>query len=121
MADYEFSEKDNERISGLANVMKWFGLLVALGGAVSTLFAIVGLFTFGFGLESILGVINGIVLIAFGLAFYLPTDNLKRIATTEGNDIPELMTALGEMNNYLGVTLGLIILDIILVIVRSVL
>ena len=55
-----------------------------------------------------LSIFFSLSIIAIGLAFYFPIDNLKRIVETEGSDIKELMQAFSDLDK--GWTIVIVVL-----------
>lgn len=119
MNNYEFSSEDNAVISDLARWMLIVGGIAVLSGVVFVILGIVNMFGTAFSFASILETLRGAVVLCFGLAFVLPTDNLRRIVKNQGNDINELMTALTEIKTYLTWTLGLIVVMIPLILFEA--
>lgn len=106
MTQYEFSEKQNKIIGQLALWMVVFGVLVLIHSVVIIIIpSLLAMLREGFALSGVLQIFVGLIILFFGLAFLLPTDNLRRIVKTQGNDIDELMAALGEIARYLGIAL----------------
>ena len=97
MANYEFTDHQNRTMNSLAKRLAIFGILIGLGGVAIVISAIGYLRAEGFSLAHYLFFLIGIVTIVMGIVFYRPSDNLKRIVTTEGSDVQELMTALKEL------------------------
>ena len=108
MGEYEFSNDQNTQILDLANFMKITGILATSFGII----AIIATLLTSFRLVSLL---YFIFLVIAGISFYLPTDNLKNIAKTEGNDIKELMQGFKELywswNAIIVILLILLILE----------
>ena len=86
MANYEFSQDENLVILDLARWMMVIGGITVLSGVFYIILGAIQLFSTAFSLGSILETARGVVTLLFGLAFYLPTDNLRRVVNTEGND-----------------------------------
>ncbi|MEM7116286.1 MAG: hypothetical protein AAF614_27880 [Chloroflexota bacterium] len=121
MTNYEFSAEENQVISDLARWMIVIGVFTVASGVLFIITAVGQLFATSFSLGSILETLRAIVTILFGLAFYLPTDNLRKIVKTEGNDISELMIGLSELKQYLTWSLGLGVIMVPLVLIEALL
>lgn len=110
--EYEFSKAENEVFSSLSRWMIILALVI-IGGGIATIISFVADFIFSpiFTLAYGLTIISGIMYCIMGLTFYFPTDNFKRIVTTKGKDITELMTAFREVDR------GWLIVNIVTLIV----
>lgn len=91
MSEHEFTTEQNKVFSNLYKRMLLMAILVLVGGAYSIVFALTGSF-------QLLLIVSGILYVVMAITFYLPLDNFKKIISTEGQDITELMTALNEMD-----------------------
>lgn len=93
---YEFTDKDARIMSAVGSKFQWFGLMMIVLGTASLLFPWV--FS-GPGdlLPKILDTLRSLAGVLVGVLLYRPSDNLKNIFSTEGRDIPELMTAIKEL------------------------
>ena len=99
MTEYEFNEEQNKIIKGVATRCIVQAILLALGGV----FGIIGTaFLTNFSAISpalsIVLFIQSSLFIAMGIAFYPPSANFKRVATTEGSDLTEVMKGLKKLN-----------------------
>lgn len=115
MSEYEFSQDENVIIETLAKRMARVGLLMI------ALFVIIFLNNLSIlssssvlSLIASINIVDSILFIVMGMTLYRPTDNLKFIVSTEGQDISELMTAFGELNNGLRAVMILLVLHFIL-------
>lgn len=113
MSDYEFSSEENNVILSLAKRMQAVSLLLGLTGFFAIANAVHGLLT-GVSPTAIGGLIAGAFAILQSIVFFRPTDNLKKIALDEGEDISELMRGIGEL------AAGLKIIVILLVVMALV-
>jgi hypothetical protein len=115
MSGYEFSSEENTVILTLAKRMRTVSLLLGLTGLIAIGNAIPGLLEGGTP-TGVGGLIAGVFAILQAIIFFRPTDNLKNIVTTEGEDIAELMQGIGELAGGLKmmvILLGLMALVII--------
>jgi hypothetical protein len=96
MTGYEFSSEENTVILSLAKRMRAVSLLLGLTGLIAIGNAIPGLLAGGTPM-SIGGLIAGAFAILQSIVFFRPTDNLKNIVSSEGEDIAELMQGMGEL------------------------
>ncbi len=105
MTEFEFSDKHNQIIIKVGRRLRYVGIIfmiVAVGDLIS---AITRVSNEGFALVSISYFVSSILVAIFGIVLYRPSDNFIRIATTSGNDISELMTALSELRQAFIVSL----------------
>ncbi len=145
MAEYEFSEGQNTEIGSLAHKMRWVGLffiivgILALIGAISVLLAIYqdklpgdwvsnlpaeaqeqmndlppnhqlwGIF-FHYTLVAIIYLLLGVWTRSSAAYF-------QKVVDTRGNDITNLMDALGALNKMYGVLYLLLVIGLILLLV----
>ncbi len=94
--EYEFSKEENKVFASLSTWMIILAIVIIIGGIATIASFILDLPAFGFA--QILTLVSGIMYCIMGLTFYFPTDNFKRIVTTKGKDITELMTAFREVD-----------------------
>ncbi|MHA2253114.1 MAG: hypothetical protein ACXAD7_22315 [Candidatus Kariarchaeaceae archaeon] len=113
-AEYEIPTKIANDIKLTATTFVIQAILFALIGIVSALTALSSDATS----EAFLGLLQAILFIVMGVIFFQPADNFRRIATTEGRDITELMTGFRELNFGLMIVIGsffgLVIINVIL-------
>lgn len=109
MISYEFSEEENRVILSLARRMRAVSLLLGLTGLIAIANAIPALS--GGSPAGVGGIIAGAFAIIQSIVFFRPTDNLKNIVSTEGNDIGELMQGIGEL--VIGLKIIVILLSVI--------
>lgn len=107
---YEFSPEQDSFIADLAKKMRLVGIgLVAFGaiGAVAGLFLITrnGLAT----------LIEGVVNIFLGYWTVRASEYFQRIATTHGEDMTNLMDALGYLHKYYRLSYILLIIGLVLI------
>jgi hypothetical protein len=96
MSAYEFSSEENIVILSLAKRMRAVSVLLGLTGLIAIGNAIPGLLNGGTP-TGIGGLIAGAFAIVQSIVFFRPTDNLKNIVTTKGEDIAELMQGIREL------------------------
>ncbi len=102
MSAYEFSSEENSLILSLAKRMRAVSVLLGLTGLIAIANAIPGLLAGGTP-AGIGGLIAGIFAFVQSVVFFRPTDNLKNIVSTEGEDIGELMQGINELASGLRV------------------
>lgn len=105
---YEFENSQNELIQQLADKMRFVsyfliatGVLVAIGGVFT-------LFRGGIG-----NIISGVVQIIIGVWTKKAASSFNRIVDTQGNDIENLMGALGELRKLYTLQYWLLIISLV--------
>lgn len=88
---YEFNKEEEKVFTDLSKWMLILSIMVILAGIATIVQYFVG--DGGWFL-----LIAGITWILLGISLYFPIDNFKRITTTEGSDIKELMTGFKELD-----------------------
>jgi hypothetical protein len=102
MAEYEFTSEENKTFDSLAGALRRFALTFAVFAA---LLAVMGVMGFFFGrpfVESASWLIVGAATVFLALMFLKPVDNFRHITTTQGQDISELLGAMGQLNKAFG-------------------
>ena len=66
------------------------------------------------GIVAVIAGLYGIVFITMGVMFFRPADNFRRVATTQGNDITEVMTGLQELRGGFRLVSILIVVCLVL-------
>lgn len=97
---YEFGPSQNELIQDLARKMRFVGFLLFAIGALSIIGGIVAIFFLFLGRArgvNLGGIIQGIFFILVGYWTIKAGAAFKRIVDTQGNDLGNLMGALGEL------------------------
>ena len=90
MAEYEFTDDENKTFTAISKNMLYSAIILVISGVVA--------FVLGLVEPSLFDVITGITVLAIGVSLYFPTDNFKRIVSTSGEDIKELMQAFSELD-----------------------
>lgn len=102
---YEFEQSQNELILDLSNKMRFVSyFLIAIG----VLAGIIGLFSVNPGT-----IIQGVVQTLIGIWTLNAASSFKLIVDTEGNDIVNLMGALGELRKLYRLQYWLLIIALI--------
>ncbi|MHA2253115.1 MAG: hypothetical protein ACXAD7_22320 [Candidatus Kariarchaeaceae archaeon] len=92
METYEFTEDQNTVIKAMSNRIVLLSIVVLVGGisiVMGTLLEELSFWLYA----------TGMLYIFLALVLYLPSDNFKKIVTTEGTDIKELGRAFREFGN----------------------
>jgi hypothetical protein len=116
--EYEFNDAENHAIGDLASKMRFvglmgiiFGVLLVLGGLAA---CAGGSKTAGSGVGNFL---QGIFAILVGVWTRSAAGGFQRIVDTQGNDIFNLMAALGELRRIYGLQRILLIIVLVLFVV----
>ncbi|WP_421657012.1 DUF5362 family protein [Leptothermofonsia sp. ETS-13] len=110
MNAYEFNDSQNGLIKDLSQKMRfvgYFSMVVGILAIIGGLFA----FTRG-GLSSL---IQGVIAIVIGLWTLNAANAFKLIVDTQGNDVENLMGALGELRKLYTLQYWLLIIAIIFI------
>lgn len=113
---YEFSSSQNELIKQLAEKMRFVAYFLI---GVGVLIAISGLFTLLRG--GIGNIINGVVQIIIGVWTNKAASSFQLMVDTQGNDIENLMGALGELRKLYTLQYWLLILTLVFMVLGLVL
>lgn len=89
---YEFSGSQNELIKNLADKMRLVGYFLIVAGVLGVVGGVLALRAGGLG-----NIISGVVYILIGFWTNNASSGFQRIVKTQGNDIENLMGALGEL------------------------
>lgn len=89
---YEFSSSQNGLIKDLADKMRFVSFFLIGLGVLATIEGVASLTKDGFG-----NIVYGTIQIIIGLWTQKAAFSFQRIVDTQGNDIENLMGALGEM------------------------
>ena len=92
---YEFSDEEAESMWVLGNKISIVGLLMVFGGIIGSVNAIRELDEDD-NIRAIILLFEFLFLIVIGVILLRPSDNFKRIATSEGKDVSELMQGIDE-------------------------
>ena len=109
---YEFNNTQNQLIRQLAQKMRFVGyILLALG----VLVIVAGIVNFRLG--GFATIIQGIIQLIIGLWTAKAATSFQLIVKTQGNDIENLMTALGELRKLYALQYWIFIIALSLVVV----
>lgn len=109
---YEFNNTQNQLIRQLAQKMRFVGyILIALG----VLVIVAGIVNFRLG--GFATIIQGIIQLIIGIWTAKAATSFQLIVKTQGNDIENLMTALGELRKLYALQYWIFIIALVLVVV----
>lgn len=122
MRTYEFDENEAEIVWIFGNKISIASLLMMAGGVIGVTVGFIDAIKSETPLRGIVLLIEFLFLIVIGFILSRPSDNFKRIATSEGRDIPELIQGIKEFNFAFLIAAGLVgiiaILNFILILVK---
>lgn len=114
--DYEFSQSQNELISDLAAKMRFVSMFLIGLGVLATITGLVTILRGGFS-----SIISGIVYLVIGIWTNKAASSFKMIVETQGNDIENLMGALGELRKLYTLQYWLLIIALVFIAIGLVL
>jgi hypothetical protein len=126
MSEYEFSDTQNELFEKLANALQRFALIFGIWSAMFVVMALLDMImpsldNISGGIQSYIGpvvsIVIGIACVIIAVMFMKPVQNFRRITTTSGTDISELLEALRSLNTshgYLRLVLALMFMGALL-------
>lgn len=103
--DYEFSELENKTIGKAATWATALGILFFVQCAFSV-----------FQLD----IINAIVNLVVGIAFFKGGKAFKKVVDTEGNDLMHLMEALNRLSQAFQIRIVIVIIGVVIVAIAGV-
>ncbi|MGK7921007.1 MAG: hypothetical protein AB4080_13465 [Trichodesmium sp.] len=106
---YEFDQSQNELILDLSNKMRFVCYFLIAGGVLSV---VIGLLSLSSNASA---VIQGVVQILIGVWTLKASSSFKLIVDTEGNDIVNLMGALGELRKLYRLQYWLLIISLVFI------
>jgi hypothetical protein len=107
MAQYEFTAEENRHISQVQRKLQHIAILIVVLGALQLIESF--LLTDPAGRWISVG--SAILLLALGWLFWRPLDNFRRVISTEGQDIREIVIAIKDLRAaYLGAEIILVVL-----------
>jgi hypothetical protein len=98
MSEYEFTVEENKTFDALADALRKFAYTFAVYAVGLIVMGLLGFFAERPLTMSISMLVLGPITVVLALMFLKPVDNFKRITTTQGQDISELLGALGHLN-----------------------
>ncbi|NES07158.1 MAG: hypothetical protein F6K22_32790 [Okeania sp. SIO2F4] len=110
---YEFNPSQNELILDLSNKMRFVSYFLIAGGVLATIIGLLGLNP---GV-----IIQAVVDILIGVWTLKAASSFKLIVDTEGNDIVNLMGALGELRKLYRLQYWLLIIALVFLAIALVL
>lgn len=107
MAEYEFSAEENRHVDQVRRKLQHVAILFLVLGALQLIESF--LLSDATGRWISLG--SAFLLLALGWLFWRPLDNFRRIVSTQGHDIREVVTAIKDLRAaYLGAEIILVVL-----------
>lgn len=109
---YEFNNTQNQLIRQLAQKMRFVGYILS---ALGVLVIVAGIVNFRLG--GFATIIQGIIQLIIGIWTAKAATSFQLIVKTQGNDIENLMTALGELRKLYALQYWIFIIALVLVVV----
>jgi len=109
---YEFNESQNQLILDLSKKMMFVSYFLIATGALGTLAGIITIMQGGFS-----GIVQGVVLLITGIWTINAAKGFQLIVNTEGNDIENLMGALGQLRKLYTLQYWLFIIALIFIVI----
>jgi hypothetical protein len=108
-AQYEFTAEQNRVIADLEKKMRLVGIVLQIFGVLGTIAGLLLITRNGIG-----ALIQGVISLCLGIWTVRAADAFRRIVTTEGQDISNLMAALQQLGRYFGLKYMLIMIGLVL-------
>jgi hypothetical protein len=107
MAEYEFTAEENRHINQVRGKLLHIAVLVLILGVLQ----LIASFLLTEPADRWISLGSAILLLALGWLFLRPLDNFRRVVSTEGHDIREIVTAIKDLRAaYLGAEIILVVL-----------
>jgi hypothetical protein len=107
MAEYEFTAEENRHINQVRRKLLHIAVLVLVLGALQ----LIASFLLTDPADRWISLGIAILLLALGWLFFRPLDNFRRVVSTQGHDIREIVTAIKDLRAaYLGAEIILVVL-----------
>jgi hypothetical protein len=107
MAEYEFSAEENRHVDQVRSKLQHVALLFLVLGALQ----LIESFMLSDSTGRWISLASAFLLLALGWLFWRPLDNFRRIVSTQGHDIREVVTAIKDLRAaYLGAEIILVVL-----------
>lgn len=114
MQGYEFSGSQNELIADLAKKMNFVGILLMVIGILSLISSIIALFAaFSQGAFDFSSLVQGVLLLLVGLWTRNAAQSFKRVVSTTGADIENIMGALAELRKLYTLQYWIVIITLV--------
>ena len=107
MAEYEFSAEENRLVDQVRRKLQHVAILFLVLGALQ----LIESFMLSDPTGRWISLGSAILVLALGWLFWRPLDNFRRIVSTQGQDIREVVTAIKDLRAaYLGAEIILVVL-----------
>lgn len=112
-AQFEFNDTQNELVGDLAKKMSFVGLLLLFMGVLNLIAG--GISIFSNVEEGVSNLIGGVIFALIGFWTRNASASFDQIVETEGEDVTNLMTALGELRKLYALQYWTILVALILI------
>ncbi|MBD2483545.1 MULTISPECIES: hypothetical protein [Planktothrix] len=109
---YEFNESQNQLILDLSKKMLFVSYFLIASGILGAISGIIAIMQGGFG-----GIVQGVVLLVTGIWTINASKAFKLIVETQGNDIENLMGALGQLRKLYTLQYWLFMIALIFIVI----
>lgn len=107
MAEYEFTAEENRHINQVRRKLLHIAVLTLVLGVLQ----LIASFLLTDTADRWISLGSALLLLALGWLFLRPLDNFRRVVSTEGHDIREIVTAIKDLRAaYLGAEIILVVL-----------
>ena len=114
MVEYEFTTEHNVIFDKLSSTLRRFAFVFGFWMLTLIIWGVVLYVDGSFPIPQVLAVVGtGLLGLIISYLFLQPLDNFRRITTSKGKDIPELMEALEDLDiayNFLRLIIGICLL-----------
>jgi len=114
-SEFEFTEPQNEVMGDLAGKMKFVGTLLMVLGVLVVLTGIGTMFVDG--AAGVLNIIVGVVYLLLGWWTRAASASFQEVVDTEGQDITNLMAALGELRRLYSLQYWIFLILLVMVVI----
>ena len=105
---YEFNESQNQLILDLSKKMRFVSYFLIVSGVLGAISGVIMVLNGGFG-----GLVQGVILLITGIWTINAAKAFQLIVNTQGNDIENLMGALGQLRKLYTLQYWLFLIAII--------
>ncbi|CAD5914583.1 hypothetical protein PCC9214_00260 [Planktothrix tepida] len=109
---YEFNESQNQLILDLSKKMLFVSYFLIASGILGAISGIIAIMQGGFG-----GIVQGVVLLVTGIWTINASKAFKLIVETQGNDIENLIGALGQLRKLYTLQYWLFMIALIFIVI----
>ncbi|GCL34683.1 hypothetical protein PA905_39090 [Planktothrix agardhii CCAP 1459/11A] len=109
---YEFNESQNQLILDLSKKMRFVSYFLIVSGVLGAISGVIMVLNGGFG-----GLVQGVILLITGIWTINAAKAFQLIVNTQGNDIENLMGALGQLRKLYTLQYWLFLIAVIFMVI----